>query len=228
MAPKFLCCLPLRFGVLVISFVQFILTVISAAFAWWFLWYADRHDLAQLNRQIKIALIVYGSIYSAAALLSFVGFLGACFKKLGAIRTYLVILYVTLGSQIGVAIYALWTYYRARNISGPTCILRSDSLNVAVDLCEEYRKIPEWAIIVAVIVPIVVEAYACYVVESYRIRLADQIRDKEFVDIKSSFTPIYAPVPHTEESQPLTHPTVPYPYTDQTHSFGHGGGHNQV
>jgi len=36
---RFLCCLPLRFGVFVISFLQFLVCGGLAGFFWWALWY---------------------------------------------------------------------------------------------------------------------------------------------------------------------------------------------
>ena len=44
MAPKFLCCLPLRFGVFVISLLQFLVTGGYAGFLWWAFWYESEND----------------------------------------------------------------------------------------------------------------------------------------------------------------------------------------
>jgi hypothetical protein len=43
MAAKFLCCLPLRLGVIVISFIQFLLCGGFAGLQWWALWYANEN-----------------------------------------------------------------------------------------------------------------------------------------------------------------------------------------
>jgi len=43
MAAKFLCCLPLRLGVIVISFLEFLLCGGSAGFLWWAVWYANKN-----------------------------------------------------------------------------------------------------------------------------------------------------------------------------------------
>jgi len=43
MAAKFLCCLPLRLGVIVISFLEFLLCGGSAGLLWWAVWYANKN-----------------------------------------------------------------------------------------------------------------------------------------------------------------------------------------
>jgi len=224
MAPKFLCCLPLRLGVFVISFIQFLLTGASAAFAWWILWYGDRHDIENWTNGLRIGLIVYGAVYTAAAVLSFIGFLGAIFKKMGAIRSYLLVLYCTVAAQIAIAVFVLITYYRARNTSGSSCIVKDDHFsNGQIDICAEIHKIPQWAVIITVVIPIIIEAYACYVVQMYNSRLRDQKRDSQYLASTNAVfngAPAYIPVARSDEAQPLTEPAAQYPYSDKPHSFG--------
>ena len=43
MAAKFLCCLPLRLGVIVISFIQILVCGGYAGLLWWALWYDKEH-----------------------------------------------------------------------------------------------------------------------------------------------------------------------------------------
>lgn len=44
MSPKFLCCLPVRLGVFLISFFQFLVSGGLAAFLWWALWSDSEND----------------------------------------------------------------------------------------------------------------------------------------------------------------------------------------
>ena len=44
MAAKFLCCLPLRLGVLIISFVQFLFAGAIAGLLWFSVWYSKEHE----------------------------------------------------------------------------------------------------------------------------------------------------------------------------------------
>lgn len=49
MAPKFCCCLPLRLGTLIISFIQFLLCGAAAGGFWFLLWAAKERGLRQSN-----------------------------------------------------------------------------------------------------------------------------------------------------------------------------------
>ncbi|KAG6920018.1 hypothetical protein DXG01_010086 [Tephrocybe rancida] len=153
MGAKFLCCLPLRLGVLVIAFIQFVITGGAAGLVWWLL--AAASNESQLTQKLKASIYLIGAVYTASALISLVGFIGALAKKLGAIRTYLFVLYVTLFVQIAITVYSLVSYYRLRNETGTDCTVTSNGNSV--NLCEEYAKIPQAAVIVTTIVPILIQ-----------------------------------------------------------------------
>ncbi|KAG5729967.1 hypothetical protein E4T56_gene5641, partial [Termitomyces sp. T112] len=66
MAAKFLCCLPLRLGVLVIAFIQFLITGATAAAVWWSL--LDANNEPQLTQKLKTGIILIGVVYTVSAL----------------------------------------------------------------------------------------------------------------------------------------------------------------
>ncbi|KAF5333930.1 hypothetical protein D9611_014981 [Ephemerocybe angulata] len=202
MAAKFLFCLPLRLGVILFTLFQFVICGGAAGLVWYA--YAllhknpsdsDRDTWADLPKEIKIVWIVLGVVYSLASFVGLLGFLGAIFKKTGFVRTYLALLWCTFLLQLGSGIWSMVTYYRA-----------------------QLKKIPQGYIIASSIVPIVIIAYALYVVHHYIKRLQKQQYEKEMAfKPKSGF----ATVKGKEETYPLTQPTTTYPYSDSGNAFGH-------
>ncbi|KAJ3570909.1 hypothetical protein NP233_g4104 [Leucocoprinus birnbaumii] len=233
MSPKFCCCLPLRLGTLVISLIQFALCGLAAGAFWWLLWWTkDQGVYETLQNSIKISFIVAGAIYTFAAIIGLFGFLGAIFKKNGLVRSYLALLYVTLMLQVASGIYSLVMFYRFRDHPGQeeNCvnITGGSPSNTQITYCDalaNISKMPVWGIWVSALVPIVVVAYACYVVHNYARRLAKQKLDREIFPTRSLATgPEYTAVKPHEESHPLTQPAYNYPYSDAPHSFGNTAG----
>ncbi|RDB24742.1 hypothetical protein Hypma_007945 [Hypsizygus marmoreus] len=236
MGAKFLCCLPLRLGVLVISFIQFVVTGAVAGFLWWILYYADSHNrmsalrmqllnpilsfliqVSELTSKMKASLLVAGIVYTAVAIISLTGFVGALMKRLGGIKAYLWVLGAALGFQIGTAVFTLISYYRYRGSSGKDCNVKDANLGT-IDICEAYARVPQGAMIASVIVPILVQAYACYVVTAYGNRLIQKKAQHSSMAMNSN--PPYTSVAPTEETYPLSQPNVIYPYSDSANSFG--------
>ncbi|KAF9453984.1 hypothetical protein P691DRAFT_657386 [Macrolepiota fuliginosa MF-IS2] len=238
MSPKFCCCLPLRLGVLVISFIQFLLCGAAAGGFWYLLWLLNNRDAGEyisrylfgivtdissvenVQNNVRIALIVAGSIYSFAAIVGLFGFMGGIFKKNGLVRTYLSLLYITLMLQAASGIYSLVMFYKFRrnDSAREDCIKGSTDPN-RINFCnalDRFGDTPTWAVWVSSIVPIVIVAYACYVVHSYSRRLVQQKLGR---DIIATTGAVYAPV-KSEEAHPLTQPTYTYPYSDVPNSFG--------
>lgn len=96
MAPKFLCCLPLRLGVAVISFIQFVFCGGTAGLLWWALWSNQAHNDCQscyfsslffseshvilffsgseMTKNMKLTVIIVASVYTFATLVSLLGY----------------------------------------------------------------------------------------------------------------------------------------------------------
>ncbi|KXN87372.1 hypothetical protein AN958_08924 [Leucoagaricus sp. SymC.cos] len=178
-----------------------------------------------VENNVRISLIVAGAIYTFAAIIGLFGFLGAIFKKNGLVRTYLALLYITLMLQIASGIYTLVMFYRFHDKAGAKtdCIENSNDSTVInyCDALENFAKTPKWAVWVASIIPIVIVAYACYVVHNYARRLVKQKADREIIPTRSLASgPEYTAVKPHEETHPLAQPTYNYPYSDAPHSFG--------
>ncbi|KAF8200715.1 hypothetical protein BJ912DRAFT_577623 [Pholiota molesta] len=223
MAAKFLCCLPLRFGVIVISFLQFLFCGAFAGLLWWALISASQKgDLGTVMESAKTTVIVAGAVYTAAALVGLLGFLGAILRKNGFVKTFYILLCAVLTLQIGSGVWYLITFYRTRGQTLDECINGSTDAN-RIAFCnsmDAFRRIPQGVMIASVVVPIVIQAYACYVVYQYSKFLGAQKAERR--RMSSTFVPpsgpAYEPVMAHENTYPFAQQ---YPYSDASHAFGH-------
>ncbi|KAF9524012.1 hypothetical protein CPB83DRAFT_774598 [Crepidotus variabilis] len=228
MSAKFLCCLPLRLGVLIISFLQFLLFGGLAGLTWYALWYDHKSDLSQLTKSMQKTAIAVGVIYTVASLLGLLGFLGAIFRKNGFVKSFYILLCIVFGFEIGSSIMYLVTFYRTRNQTFDDCVGGSTDVN-KISYCRSldiYRKIPQGYMIASIIIPILIHAYAIYVVYQYSKRLAHQKAEKTRLSSHAA----YQPVAHQDDSFAMNQPyNAAYPYAaGGAHSFGHTHGDNKV
>ncbi|KAF8653314.1 hypothetical protein AX16_004014 [Volvariella volvacea WC 439] len=213
MAAHFLCCLPLRLGVFIIGLLQFAISGVAAGLMW-YAYYLNRQD-NYWSKKLEISVIVYASIYTLIALVSFFGWLGSIIRKHGFVRAFSVILQFALGFQIGATIYFLVLFFSDKEGYVERCINGSTNEDV-IEFCEEYLHVHPAAVVIASLIPIFIQAYAVYVVSAYAKKLANEKTGK-----RSFAHTSYQPVGKDKEaeSHPLNEPTS-YPYSDQAHSFG--------
>ncbi|PPQ77192.1 hypothetical protein CVT25_011038 [Psilocybe cyanescens] len=226
MAAKFLCCLPLRLGVIIISFCQFFFCGALAGLLWYTLSLARQNgnDLSTITQTMKTTVIVVAAIYTFAALVGLLGFFGALFKKNGFVKSFYILLCIVFGLEVGSSIWYLVTFYRTRGQTLEQCINGSAEPS-RVAYCKSldaYKRVPQGAMLASIIVPILIHAYACYIVYQYTKRLEYQKIEK--LRASRSFPqtqPIYQAVNPHDESFPLAQPNPQYPYADGANSFGH-------
>ncbi|KAJ7668511.1 hypothetical protein DFH06DRAFT_201735 [Mycena polygramma] len=228
MSAKYLCCLPLRLGVLIMSFLQFFSTGAVTAFLVYILVELGPdgrftlHDnkgntetfTVHLSSRTKIVVIVVTVLYGLVALISLTGFIGAIRKKETYVAIYANLQKMFLSLQCCfVTAYIILLFVDKDKVKN-VCI--GGSTNQAViDACNSPSK-HVWVLVLSALLPIVFQAYGVYVISSY----VQKLHNEKFLHQESfGFKgPNYVPV--TEETYPLTH-NAPYPYTDNSHSFGH-------
>ena len=166
-------------------------------------------------------------------------FFGAVFRKYRFISTYYILLCFATGFQFAAGIWYLVTFYRTRNQTFNQCVNGSTD-PTRISYCNSlkvYKTIPQEYVIAQAIVPLLIQLCkflncfcckwcshlcfkdACYIVNRYARYLdAEKTRGHApFIQV----APVYQRVNPHDESYPLAHPNVTYPYADNSHSFGH-------
>ncbi|KAJ7350383.1 hypothetical protein DFH08DRAFT_958068 [Mycena albidolilacea] len=197
MGAKYLCCLPLRLGVLVISFLQFITSAaVTGLLAYVLVLDAEDKASIQIPSRTRIIMIVLSGVYGLVAVISLTGFIGAIRKKESYVGIFLRLIQGFLAVQILLTLANVILYFVDKNEFNKLCIGSSTDQRV-IDACNSSSNLALWTVIVSAVVPIIFSAYGVYIVSAY----AQKLRSRDaFV-----FNPGYARV-GDQDSYPLTHP----------------------
>ncbi|KAJ7039120.1 hypothetical protein C8F04DRAFT_1179090 [Mycena alexandri] len=204
MGPKYLCCLPLRLGVLINSFFQFLASGAVCGFLVLLL-VVNAEGKLKVNdaevvlvprfRNIAIGLAVLTGLIS---LISLTGFIGAIRKKESYVGVYLNLLRLFLLIHVAVVIAFLILFFADKDEFKKLCLDNSTDPQ-RIDNCNKVLKSSIPAVIVAAILPLLFQAYGVHIVGAYTKKL----------HMKDSYARV------GEESRPLTHHAA-YPFSDNS------------
>ena len=204
-----------------------------------------------LAKTMKITVIVVALVYTIVALISLMGyvlcckcltsyllpntrFIGAILRKYRFIKTFFIMLAISLAFQLATGIWYLVTFYTTRNQSLADCLDGTNN-QTKIDYCNSlqvYKTYPQGYVIANVIVPILLQlcefflistqysyhrrADACYIIRAYSRYLEREHaeKDRQFHRVPG---PVYQPIRH-DETYPLS---TGYPYAAPPNSFGH-------
>ncbi|KAI9462618.1 hypothetical protein F5148DRAFT_217030 [Russula earlei] len=218
-ARHFLCCLPLRLGTLLISVAQLLLAGLVAAGSWYTLTGMRGH----LPAPLKIIIITNGAYYTILALSALVGFLGTIARNASLLSTYAFYLGWSIGMQIIIDAVYLWAFFsQSRESLVNRCIDGSTDQDIQ-NICNESFNSGKWSLIVGMVIGLIIQIWASYIVSSYAKKLQDEKAWRSGPGVAAmNIGPKYSHVNRDEESQiPLAGVPYAYPYKDSSHSFGH-------
>mgnify|MGYP002402931588 CR=1 FL=1 len=120
---------------------------------------SDTQSGDSIPQNLKIAIYVTGGIYTIAAVVGLLGFLGAICKKTGFVRTYFILLCTTFGFQIGSSIWYLVTFFRTRGLSEADCLKSFPKQVNGSAYCESVEQLknvhPGW-VVAGALIPVLV------------------------------------------------------------------------
>ncbi|KAJ7655380.1 hypothetical protein B0H17DRAFT_1186044 [Mycena rosella] len=204
--PRYLGCLPLGFGVLRISCIQFI---VSAAVTGLLTYGLIRESQGKtigtivfdFTPRMRIAAIVLAVIYGLVALTSLTGFVGAIRKSYSAVRLFLH-LRVFLLLQVIAAIAFFVLYGVDRDEFMTLCAEGVQGVSTskpASDTCDRVVNRSLAVMIVSVVVLLIHQGYSVYIVSAYAHELHQA---PHFYAFKGAD---YAEIEEELEAHPLTH-----------------------
>ncbi|KII90504.1 hypothetical protein PLICRDRAFT_39065 [Plicaturopsis crispa FD-325 SS-3] len=212
----FLCCLPLRLGVILMSFFQSLLAAATGGLLWWLV----IEHFGDIDKAFRAAVIGYAVVLTILAIFAFLGFIGALRKRSGYVAAYGQYLGYLLGVEIVISIIYLIAFFLNHSAFLRICTRRSTNQDI-IDSCNQSLNSSKWGMVVLTIVPLLIQGYNVLIVSQYANELAerDDRRTMMMNNTASGFA--YKPVdPHDDVSRPLTQPDNTYAYSDATHSFG--------
>jgi len=169
----FLCCIPVRAGVVIISLIGLLGGSLMAALA-----------IIQMKRSAgntgnKVALIVQIVIYILLAILSVFGLAGAISRKLAFIRLYFWMVFVHLLLSIGLGVFAIQNNFKSAPTYVSECASGSDDPSV-LKSCQDGSNLFKGIMIAIFVLLWLLEIWACTIVHSYSKQLVEeQAKDTE-------------------------------------------------
>ncbi|KAJ7631823.1 hypothetical protein B0H17DRAFT_1108528 [Mycena rosella] len=224
MAPKYLCCLPLRFGVLVLSFLQFAASAFAAVILAIALVLDAEHKTGttRIPTGTRVVAIITVVVQATIAIICLFGFIGAIRKKESFVSIFATLLKFSLVVHVTAVVATVILYAVDKDEFRKQCIGASTNQKV-IDACTAPNSLDLWVVIVVATVPLIFQAYGVYIVSSYDKALLNESHSslhpmhlhRESFEIGTAYVPV------GEESHSLTsHPQASYPYAEKSHSFG--------
>lgn len=228
MTKHFCCCIPVRFGVFVISLIA-LLSSLFFGFVFIATVVLQGHDnVVALTEQTKIIFIVNGAYYGIVALVSLLGLIGAIGRKRGLIGFYAMFLYGAFVVHVVLGAYSIYRVLHDFNAdSDDICsnTNKTDCLNA---------KTSKIVYIVAISASSLIYLYGAIIVNRYKSQLdndesASWANNTYYAAPGGGASKRYsgAPIP---EAHPLTAGGNPYmaerpysasyPYAAPQHSYG--------
>ncbi|KAG6920110.1 hypothetical protein DXG01_010178 [Tephrocybe rancida] len=163
----FCCCLPTRFGVVIIALIGLLgggLIAIAGAI--------NAHQISGSKVSIGISITVYALL----AILSLVGLIGAIARKLALVRLYFVFLFVHLLFSISFGIYAIWRVFKDSGAFKKDCLLAhaAPSIKNPAGICNDGLKVIKGVTVTVFIIFWLFEIWGCVIVNNYSRQLADE------------------------------------------------------
>jgi len=238
MSKHFCCCLPVRFGVFILSLLTLLGSAGTAFVIWWLLENGPQHGLT-LEGGVKTGLIIAGVVYIVFALISLSGFIGAIIRNRGLVKTYSVFLWVQLLLTLAMGVFFViaLTKDSLRSTLINTCIQRLTELqDSTVNAASAARQTPEQiqascsgifnqsrvGFLVTFGISFLLNLYCCIVVHRYGAQLTEE---QQFRGASHAMGQTYA----TKDAPQGYYPHTPlstvegghgYPYAQKEHGFG--------
>ncbi|KAL1747359.1 hypothetical protein HDZ31DRAFT_31975 [Schizophyllum fasciatum] len=178
---KFCCCLPVRFGVFVMTLLGLLGGGLVAAGSWYAVAHKDKNYAARVD---STALKVTGGIYTFLSLICLFGLVGCIFRRRTLVRWYLFVLTIQFLASLGFGIWSLVEFFRySKQEWVDTCVDSFRDQNVDTDLDEEKvcrgaYSAARWTIPVVYVIAWIIELYGLIIVDNYVDQLAEERQAK--------------------------------------------------
>lgn len=229
----FCCCLPVRFGVFVLSIGSIIGSGAYAATIWYAIYMSKVKNQLTLDKPQEVAFVIAGSIYTILFFLSVLGLIGSITRRRSLVSAYAQALWYMVGFQLASGAFFIYTLYRQNDANIQKCIneVKADNPNTphVEDICRVATKAWKIGYIVVFIVTLLIHGYCALIVSRYVEQLtAEQSYRHTHKSTSAAFsTPnagsaYYPHHPLGQSTDNLTqHHDGKYEFAAGQHSYGH-------
>ncbi|KAH8924513.1 hypothetical protein BT69DRAFT_1280495 [Atractiella rhizophila] len=162
MSRHFLFCLPVRFGVFILSLFGFLGNALTA-----FGIFFQLRRLDSPPKSILIPAIVYGSIAAICSLLSLLGFFGSIFRNRRLVKAFAWAQTYQLGVYIATGVFYIVFLFTNRDKIERDCLKALDKVDNADDICHDLSSTNRYIFLAVFIVQIFIQFYLIHITRSY-------------------------------------------------------------
>ncbi|KAF8737449.1 hypothetical protein AX14_012839 [Amanita brunnescens Koide BX004] len=166
----FCCCLPVRFGVFILTILNLFGGVLIAIVGWM---QVSQLRKTPLSTTDEIALILHSATFSVLAAISLLGFIGAIIKNRGLVSSFSVVLLIFLCISVATGVYAMISLFR-NNAQALVQACLDGSQAADQDVCKTTAKVTEAIIIAIYVVVWLLQLWGYVIVINYCHQLEDE------------------------------------------------------
>ncbi|KZO95477.1 hypothetical protein CALVIDRAFT_172194 [Calocera viscosa TUFC12733] len=166
----FCCCIPVRFGVFILS----LLTAAGGGLVSGVSWAQFVKLGSDATTEQKVILIIAGVIYGLLAIFSIFGFIGSVIASRPLVKSYSVILWINFLLSLVAGGLAIWQLFAGNAVQTVIDSCQASDPNATVDDCTDAYKVVRIVYIVVYAVFELIVLYACVIVSRYVDQLSQE------------------------------------------------------
>jgi len=174
----FLCCLPVRIGVFLLSLLSMAVGSFLAAIGWIRISRLSQHPLTKSDR---IALWIHSVMFSILGFLAVLGFIGCLAKSRRMVAGFAIALAIHLGFSVASGIFSIYLLFRQTPEEAIDACANGSTDPAVVDSCKNGMGAIKGIIIAIYVVTWLMQLYAYFIVEWYVDQLDDEEMEKHAV-----------------------------------------------
>lgn len=210
---KFLCCLPVRLGVFILSLLAMVGGSFVAAIGWIQVSQMSSHPREKSD---EIALYIQSAMFSILGLLAVLGFIGTLIKSRGMVSSFAIGLAIHLGFSVASGIFAMYALFSANSKEAIEKCVNGSEDEAVITTCKGGLAIVKGVMVAVYIITWFVQLYFYFVVERYVDQLDDEKMAENTVVIpRSMVQDIGGP-----QGTTYTGLAPPYPFTSPRAAYG--------
>jgi len=174
----FLCCLPVRLGVFLLSLLAMAVGSFVAAMGWIRISQLSQHPLTKSDR---IALWIHSVMFSILGFLAVLGFIGCLAKSRRMVAGFAIALAIHLGFSVASGIFSIYLFFRQAPEEAIDACANGSTDPTVVDSCKNGMGTIKGIMIAIYVMTWLIQLYAYFIVEWYVDQLDDEEMEKHAV-----------------------------------------------
>jgi len=217
----FCLCLPVRFGVFLLSLLALAGGGFVAVIGWIQLSHLKQRPLGKTD---EIALWIQSLLFSLLAVLSLLGFLGAITRRRGIVSGFAIGIAIHLGLNIAAGCFSIYTIFaRDSQAALDSCLQKAnDKSNATMQSCMSSLLLINAMVMVMYVLTWLIQLYAYFVVVSYMDQLDEESLFENPVDVPRMMV-MQGGYPRASVTSTYSGSAPTYPFTQPRQAYNATG-----